>query len=118
MANETLCYCAGVVEVWLILVRRGRHWLGCLLHLWLVEVSALPGLSCLCFTAAALLAGPLILLVEPTELPEHVLVRMAEVRVSGNAHVFLGPRFRKGTLILGPYSKKFTWLGSDLRGGT
>lgn len=39
-------------------------------------------------------------------------------RVSGNAHVFLGPQFRKGTMILGPYPKKFTWLGSDLRGGT
>lgn len=38
--------------------------------------------------------------------------------VSGNTHVFLGPEFRKGTLILGPYPKKFAWLGSDSRGGT
>ena len=73
-------YCAGVVEVWLILAGRGRHWLGCLLHLWLAEVSASPGLSCLCFTAAVLLAGPLILLAETAKLPEHVLVRMAEVQ--------------------------------------
>lgn len=58
----------------------GRHWLGCLLHLWLAEVSALPGLSYLCFTAAVLLAGLLILLAEPAKLPEHVLVRMAEVQ--------------------------------------
>ena len=38
--------------------------------------------------------------------------------MSENTHVSLGPEFRMGTLILGPYSKKFTWLGSDLRGGT
>ena len=81
------CYCAGVAEVWLILAGRGRHWLGCLLLLWLVEVSAFPGLSRLCFTAAVLLAGPLILFVEAAKLPEHVLMRTAEIQQRVKIHM-------------------------------
>lgn len=79
-----------------------------------VGVSASSGLGCFCFTGAVLLAGPLILFAKP-RLPEHVLIRMTGPRVSGSTQVFLMTKLRMGTLLNGPHSKKFTWLGADSR---